>query len=248
MRINEVESVHDLLKKINNLYKGDATVLFRGQRDQAWGLIPKIGRTPFRREGVRDVLEIEQEMFSEFERISVPFVSGKGHLTKWDKLALAQHHGLPTRLLDWSTNPLVALWFAVEKPSNNNADAAVWAFDVREEDLTNSGDDPLDTAKTQVFRPRHHDPRIIAQSGWFSVHKHNASNDRFSSLDSLASMNRRMRKFVIPAATFFDIRRDLARCGINKATLFPDLQGLCSHLLWHYSPLTDESESISDLL
>ena len=45
MRINEIESVPDLLSKVSQYYKGDATVLFRGQRNASWGLIPKIGRT-----------------------------------------------------------------------------------------------------------------------------------------------------------------------------------------------------------
>lgn len=248
MRIKEIESVPELLIEINKLYKGDSTVLFRGQRDESWGLIPKIGRTSFRYKAVRDILEIEAEMFAEFERISVPFVSSKGSLSKWDNLALAQHHGLPTRLLDWSTNPLVALWFAIETPAEKSRNAAVWVFDVGDDDLSGAGDDPLNVRRTQVFRPRHHDPRIVAQAGWFSVHKHNSSSDRFSSLDMLTSLKRRMRKLVIPAESFYDMRRDLARCGINRATLFPDLQGLCGHLLWHYSPLSDERDSIADIL
>jgi hypothetical protein len=248
MRINEADSVSELLTKVSNFYKGDSTVLFRGQRDSEWGLIPRIGRTPLRYEAVRDVLEVEAEMFTEFERVSVPFVAARGPLSAWDNLALAQHHGLPTRLLDWSTNPLVALWFAVELPAVEGRDAAVWAFDVREEDLADVARGPFETARTQVFRPRHHDPRIIAQAGWFSVHRHNASSEKFTSLDTVATLKRRMRKFVVPSGCFFAIRRDLARCGIHRASLFPDLQGVCGHLLWHYSPQTDEYESAAAAL
>ena len=243
MRINEIESVPDLLTKVSRYYTGDATVLFRGQRKATWGLIPKIGRTRLRYEAVRDVLEVEAEMFAEFERVSVPYKYNRGSMTEWDSLALAQHHGLPTRLLDWSTNPLVALWFAVENPAEDDEDAAVWAFDVRESDLANPAVSPFVAPRTQVFRPRHHDPRIVAQSGWFSVHKHNTNSDKFTSLDALPALKKRMRKFFVPSQSFATIRRDLARCGINRATLFPDLQGLCGHLLWHYSPLSDEDHS-----
>ncbi len=244
MRVNEANSVSDLLSKIAKYYAGDATVLFRGQRDATWGLVPRLGRTKFRKQAVRDLLEIEQDLFNEFDRLSVPYISGRGLTSTWDKLALAQHHGLPTRLLDWTTNPLVALWFAVEAPATK-VDAAVWAFDVREEDIANYEDDPLQLKRTQVFRPRHHDPRIVAQGGWFSAHRHIKDADKLSRLDVVTSMKGRLRKFCVAPDTFYQVRRDLARCGINRAALFPDLQGLCGHLLWFHAPLDDEKDTVA---
>jgi hypothetical protein len=245
MRINETESVSDLLSKVAKYYAGDATVLFRGQADASWDLVPRLGRTKFRRQAIRDLPEIELDLLSEFERLSVPYVSGRGLTSMWDKLALAQHHGLPTRLLDWTTNPLVALWFAVEAPATG-VEAAVWAFDVREADLANYDDEPLELKRTQVFKPKHHDPRIVAQGGWFSAHRYIEDGDKLSKLNTVTAMKGRLRKFTIAPSTFYQVRRELARCGINRAALFPDLQGLCGHLLWFHAPLADEEVTVAD--
>jgi hypothetical protein len=107
MRSIQVTSVYKLLRELNRKSITDYT-LFRGQ-EQDWELIPKIGRVGFRNIGDENA---EQKMLDDFKRLSMP------HLLRvpkndWDWLALAQHHGMATRLLDWTTNPLVALWFAV---------------------------------------------------------------------------------------------------------------------------------------
>jgi hypothetical protein len=84
--------------------------LFRGQStDEA--LIPRIARLKPKGK----LPNIESLMLREFERLSLPFTEFEPK-DEWDLLALAQHHGLPTRLLDWSYSALTALWFCVKKP------------------------------------------------------------------------------------------------------------------------------------
>lgn len=247
VRTDTASTVADLISKISKAYAGDPTVLFRGQRESHWNLIPKLGRTKFRASFGKSISDIEKNLLAEFSRLSVPYIGGRSIKTEWDVLALAQHHGLPTRLLDWSTNPLAALWFAVEDPSAESKDAAVWAYNLSETDVVGEDVQPFEPPRTLFFRPRHHDARIVAQGGWFSVHRHLQSSGRFSALDNIVNHKRRLRKFIIPRSSFQTIREDLARCGVNRATLFPDVQGLCGHLLWLYSPLPDEDDNLHEL-
>jgi FRG domain len=240
--IEEVDSVADLLHRITELFTGHGSVLFRGHRCEHWELVPRIARTEFRIRYATDIPKTEQRMLDEFERLSVPHLGGRSIASTWDVLALAQHHGLPTRLLDWTSNPLVALWFAVEQPTADGKDGALWAYETDEGDIVDQKKSPFGLSKTQIFRPRHHDSRIVAQAGWFTVHKYMERDQRFSSLERIKAHRSELRKFVVPCKYFPSLRDDLARCGIQHAALFPDLSGLCNQLRWHFSPLSDEGD------
>lgn len=236
-----IASLPEYLQLIEERYTGNYSALFRGQRCDDWNLVPRIGRTRFRKR-FSSLLETEKDIFDEFERLSVPHRNGLDVTSPWDRLALAQHHGLPTRLLDWTTNPMVALWFAVESPPERERNAAVWIFSAEKSDYVTEGTDPFSPPKTLIFRPPHLDTRIISQSGWFTVHKYMKDKSKFIPLDNNKNQKTKLRKLIIESRCFPALRDDLARCGITRSSLFPGLSGLCGHLLWQYSLLPDELE------
>jgi hypothetical protein len=110
--INSVETLITELKSNGNIPEN---TLFRGQEED-WDLVPKISRIVFRE---KDYRKTELKMLNDFKRFSLPYLKTIPK-NDWDWLALAQHHGMATRLLDWTTNPLAALWFTVKKPTNSN--------------------------------------------------------------------------------------------------------------------------------
>lgn len=234
-------SLPEYLQHIEEQCTGERNVLFRGHTNSTWVLEPKIARlalrTHFR------MPDAESEMLRDFKRQALPHLS-RDLRDNWDWLALAQHHGLPTRLLDWTTNPLVALWFAVERPPEEETDGAVWMFFGAPDDYADEEKitDPLNTKRTLIFRPRHLTSRIIAQSGWFTVHRFIPDRPGFVPLEHNSRQKARLQKIKIPGRYFPALREDLSRCGLNAGALFGDLNGISKQLSWEYSPLEDEVE------
>lgn len=239
-----IERIDGFVRFVADEFKSDYT-LFRGQPMDA-PLVPRLGRMKLRD---ADVLRTEERMMEAFKKMSRPHLSSPP-TNEWDWLALAQHHGLPTRLLDWTLNPLAALWFAVEKPAGRGPgrqgkakDGVVWAFEVLDEDIVRpeEKEGPKEQKYTRVYSPPHIAPRIVVQQGWFTVHRYLTEAKRFAVLGSIGHYRRRLRKMVIPGECFNDMRCELDRMGVNRFSLFPGLDGLASHIEWLHSCLEDET-------
>jgi len=237
------KSVSEFVKLTLSLAETDFT-LYRGQSD-VWPLTPKLARVK-QRAGASKT-DLETALMKDFKNQSLGLLEINPP-TEWDWLALAQHHGLATRLLDWTTNPLVALWFAVKEPATVNKGAKdrqpgiVWVFNPDDEDYADPDGalGPYVVKKTTVFRPKHVTRRIVAQAGWFTVHRYNPRKKDFTTLEHIGRLKPRCRSVLIPGESFSEIRDDLGRMGVSHASMFPDLDGLCKDILWNHTMLDDE--------
>ena len=237
--LGTIQSVSDFLALIQPHKSGKGQHLFRGHRARDWKLIPPIGRRP-------SSMDIESMMLEEFKRRARPYVEAVS-LSDTDWLAIAQHHGMPTRLLDWSGSALVALWFAVKDPSDGQP-GAVWLLHPKLEDDSDLADEherdkPLGLRETRLIRPHHVTRRITAQDGWFSLHNRNPSKTwptGFVPLEASPRFAKRLHVVTIAPDRFGAIRHELGVAGIAPAVLFPDLDGIAQHVSWLHGAPTDE--------
>ncbi|MEZ8383099.1 FRG domain-containing protein [Vibrio splendidus] len=116
-----IDYVESLKLRSENL-GNNTELLFRGQR-QDYSLLPKLARLDLN----GDIKNVERLMLDEFRRACLPLAEFQPE-NNWDLLALAQHHGLPTRLLDWTYSALIALWFAVQKEPKVKESGVVWVL------------------------------------------------------------------------------------------------------------------------
>jgi hypothetical protein len=238
-------SLSEYLNQVDSLAEEGAYLLFRGQRQQ-WKLLPKIARL----QTTNGLVESERRMLSDLKRRSLPLLSmTPENDLEW--LALAQHHGMATRLLDWTQNPLAALWFAVRKPAcvsenGTKEPGVVWCLKVPESKVLHADDpkryeiNPFSNRQTVVFRPRHITPRIVAQSGWFTLHAWLDGQGRFVPLEINSRFSSQLIRFDIEGERYPAMRRHLQRVNVHDAALFPDLIGLCDQLEREHTKLTDE--------
>jgi len=207
--------------------------LYRGQQDSLWRLAPKIARYTH----ASDILKLEQEVFSEFKRYGRPYISSDILNNEWDCLALAQHHHLPTRLLDWTANPLVALWFAFAESSDKIDSRAVWISKMSTTQIVEVGkSSPFNQSVTKAFKPSHITNRITAQNGWFTTHKYLDLKAKFIPLDNNVRFKDNLLKINMKNSLRDEVLFGLDLLGINAYSLFPDVDGISQYLGWRYFP------------
>lgn len=237
-----IRSVKDLIDLHSQLGSG-VQYWFRGQADKNYTLIPSLYRNTC-------YAKREREMLSEFKHdalLRTDFCP-KGD---WEWMVLAQHYGIPTRLLDWTQNPLQALFFAVAEQAdkdgclfilnpkhlNQIAFGAGTQFPLLlDDDNSILNDYEIDARERQGRLPAavvafNNFPRIGAQKGTFTL---------FPTIDGAVNgtlENECMRQ-IIPRESKVEIMSELRFVCIDESSSYPDLDHLAKRIRESYDTTT----------
>jgi hypothetical protein len=218
---------------------------------------------------------IEADFLAEFQRGARNYLSRDeipNHVIEW--LALMQHHGAPTRLLDFSRSPFVAAFFAFEKcQAFEGRHIAIWAVNTSflktksvemlsehfAEDLIESRNGINEKLFEKIFiqnncslvfpvEPFRMNRRYSLQQSIF-VSTGNSFEPFMKQLEFLgADLTRAVIKMELPAQHQKEVLRDLQRMNLNRASLFPDLDGYASSLRLRYNSMKTPEEQVQTQL
>ena len=190
--------------------------IYRGHADCSWELKPSIGRHYTGDEWL-NVINWEIKSLNEFKKQSLPHlkITPKSDI---ECLCLMQHHGCATRLLDFTSNPLIALFFASDP--NIRADGEVISAKYGRTYENVSDDKLFNRTHDFAYFPPHITDRIVNQSGCFV----------FSRKPNAQLGGKRIERIKVPKDNKKGIRSELAQLGISYSSLFPGIDGVCQDL------------------
>lgn len=200
------------------------TAMYRGVSNASYPLSPKVGRG-FKLD-LRYLNIVEKFILDDFKRGASRHIS-QSPSNDWEWLALGQHYGLPTRLLDWTINPLVSLYFAcLSNPHRNGA--IYFSFGAESLNLKKESN-PFSISQDMMWNPAHLTERFAAQSGIFTISK----NPLIEFTEGV------YYKLLIKASKKKQLLLDLNRYGIHSSSLFPGLEGVSKFAGERYSSFFD---------
>ena len=234
-----ISTVGQMLSTLKGQADLKQPVWFRGQGREEWKLIPSLAREISH-------LRAEGALIKRFMQNAAIHVANPPR-DEWEWMVLMQHHRAPTRLLDWSESPLVALYFAVEEIDNSSGDGVVWCLDPLElnkaanlrfdfaAEIPAFGRDtvlesylptrvagtPFEMSPVAIIGPRN-TPRMSAQLGAFTI------NHRLRTPIEEIGSGTHVWRWIIPADAKPELKRELAHLAFSELTLFPELDKVAS--------------------
>ena len=245
----------DLVESVMN--QGNATPWYRGCGRSSYTLMPTLYRRPAETDPSA-LFRLEASIICRFKQRCVPYLP-RSLTSDWEALFLMQHFGVPTRLLDWTESPFIALYFAItSSPSAMgqdgplfSADAAVWILDPvawnrhvlqhlsYAEGVLSVGDPPLTgyapgpegpTHKEAVaLFGTHNSPRIVAQRGVFTIFGHN-TRPMEEVYESEGLPDGALVKVNLPTQSLADLNQSISAVGITDSVVWPELDGLAKEI------------------
>lgn len=246
----EVKSLSEFLKFIKNRkneYQNNL-VFYRGQKDRYWKCIPSIARVPYNCNAIydgrpEDRNQAEWILYSRFRELSLSLeplwvASGERIENEWRRLVIARHHGVPTRLLDWTSKPLVALYFAVQGVASSCPQIPCPLCESAKHKLHDGGIFVIMKERSKVFsvdalaRDNKNPPYYKGEDdpGVFYppdiLHRVTVQGSVFSISKNPMQLVVQSPEVIIPVAYHKSLLAELEDIGITEFSLFPDLDGL----------------------
>ena len=216
METVEIKKFDELLEAFESQKTGQNFV-YRGVSNSNFELITSLGRCESALG--RPIARLESRLVKLFKESSIPYLEHTPN-NELEWLAVAQHYGLPTRLLDWTYNPLVATYFAIESTPDN--DGAIYILSGCSTIQIPSKTNPYKLDKVYKYRPPYISARIQNQAGLFTVHHEPDTSFEHDKL----------KKVVIPLKMKPAIKKTLFKYGINQRLIYPGLEGVARDLKW----------------
>jgi hypothetical protein len=198
----------------------DRHCIFRGEDAPGYVLRPRAGRF----EPAEHAVEVEQALLEEFKRRAHPLLSSTP-AGDWEWLALAQQHGLATRLLEWTANPLVAAFWAVQEPYLRG-DRVLYVLDcwgIPTGPI--SGASPFDVKAVTIYRPTHGSQCVVSECDVYTLHPNPTEAYEAEALE----------RWVIQDRALTSICMTVDGYGIDEeARTYADLDCVCRRLNWDW--------------
>ena len=231
-KIGPVGSVREFQKAVGRIKpKDDAHVaLYRGQSEDK-PLLPSLFRRFKGR--VHLIPNAEACMLREL-RAKIPRRTLLRPDNDWDWLSFAQHYRFPTRLLDWSSDPLIALFFAVEKPGAGSP--TVYVYRAGRQNIVNpkvEKNSPFAITVTKIMSPALHSVRVALQRGLHTVHRLHPTKGGGRTMLALGQMEwhqQRLTMISINRSVCDSLRTELKNQGIYRATVYGEFERICDSI------------------
>jgi hypothetical protein len=225
--VHNASSLADFEKWINLVKDQTDTTIFRGQRKN-YLLLPNICR-----EGEpASLLKNERALLTLFKKEAprcLQVVPGND----WDWLVVAQHHGLYTRLLDWTFDPYAALWFALVNASFKSSYPEVWVMNPLKEDVIEKPDSarPFSGTRTKIYKSSFGIPRLKEQKGCFVLFKHIEKSQRgFVAIEKNKQLRKRIERVRIRPVVANQLLQQLNVMGYTQDRMYPNIDKVAKEI------------------